>query len=389
MFKFVLFLAIATSFAISDTITSNTGEVYTGFVTQSIEQEPTYIVSKEKGRFEADLSQYKIEYNQDGRENKVIILKIDTEVHSEIETVAFEKAMVEESNKGPIAIIIEIDTPGGRVDLAKKICGAIMKTSNCKVYAYIYGGDNGGAYSAGAAISMACDEIYMAPGSCIGAATAIMTTNTGITDMKEAFGDTVGEKFGSAWRNYMASVAQQSGKPSSLAKAMAEKDIEILEIERGGKKIYIESSRKMQDDKILRIFCPKGTLLTLTSQDAIQCGMAKDICPTRPYILNKISTSSPDVIESKCIEEAREELDKVTKRFKMLESNIKKEIVQINARYQQKRLYRGDALKSLKSLSRNAEFLINLKKKYPDVPVSEEELEMMKSDVDGLIAAMQ
>ncbi|MGE4285295.1 MAG: hypothetical protein AB7F23_01615 [Phycisphaerae bacterium] len=390
MLRIAFLLSFVAAFSFADTITNKeTGEVYTGFTTQETDSEKTCIVSREAGKFEADLSNYDLQLNEEGRENKIVVFKIDSEIHSDIETSALEKAIVEESNKGPLAILFEIDTPGGRVDLAKRICSVLVKTDNCKVVAFISGGNNGGAYSAGAAVSMACDNIYMAPGSCIGAATAIISSANGATDMKKVFGETVGEKFGSAWRNYLASLAEQGGRPNGLAKAMAEKDIEILEVQRAGEKLYIESNRKEKDDEVVRVFCPAGTLLTLTSRDALACGMSDGECESRDFVVSKLTSSAPEVVESKCIDEAREELDKVTKRFKLLEGRIRKEIIQINVRHEQRRLFRSDALRSLKELGKNADFLLNLKKKYPDVPVSEEELEDLKSEVDGLMAAMQ
>ncbi|MFI4912875.1 MAG: hypothetical protein ACIAQZ_14525 [Sedimentisphaeraceae bacterium JB056] len=389
MKNMVLVVILFACFTYADTITNKkTGDVYTGFVTQATEGHGTCIVSEQKGKFEANLADYHIERNEKGRKESISVLKVDKAIEYEIETNAFEKSLIEESNKGPLAILIEIDTPGGRVDLCKKMCAALIKTSNCKTIAYICGGENGGAYSAGSVISMACNDIYMAPGCCIGAATAILTSEEGVTDMKKAFGEEVGEKFGSAWRNYMASVAEQSGRPSCLAKAMAERDIEILEIRRNGKKLYIESNLKLKSDEVLRRFCPKGTLLTLTSKDAIDCGMSDGECESRDYVVAEITSLSPEIFEPVLIDQAREELEKVVNKFKKIEAKINKEIVEIESRSARKRLYRRDMLKSLRVLSKNADYLLNLKRLYPDVPVTEERIRNMKTKVDGLIAAI-
>ena len=121
-----------------------------------------------------------------------------------METDAFAEALVEEADKGPLFILIEIDTPGGRVDLTMRMCSNIAQLKTCQTVAFLNGGKYGGAYSAGAAIALSCDKIYMVPNSAIGAATAIALTNGAPTSLTHAFGTDTGEKISSAWRNYLA-----------------------------------------------------------------------------------------------------------------------------------------------------------------------------------------
>ena len=106
-------------------------------------------------------------------------------------TEAFASALEEASNSGPVAIIIEIDTPGGRVDYAQQMVTAISKIKGCEVIAFIKGGNYGGALSAGAAIALACNKIYMAEGTTIGAATVIALTNKGPASLKKTYGSLV------------------------------------------------------------------------------------------------------------------------------------------------------------------------------------------------------
>ncbi|AQQ10118.1 signal peptide peptidase SppA, 36K type [Sedimentisphaera cyanobacteriorum] len=325
MFRFILFTALTASLLFADTFThSETGKVYNGFATQPDEDDKTWIVPEEGKRFEADLSEYKIEHNQKGRKNEIAVLEITYPIVSAMKTEAFEEAIAAESNKGPSAIIVEIDTPGGRVDLAKRLCSSIIKTSNCKTAAYIAGGQHGGAYSAGAAISMSCDKIYMAPGTVIGAATAIVRSRMGgASDMKNAFGEAVGEKFDSAWRNYMASIAEQSGRPAALAKAMAEQDTTVLEVSRDGKKLFIEPGRKIEGDEVKSVVVQKGSLLTLTAKKALKCNMADAICESRDYVVSELSDSKPEVAVSEKIKEAEEKLTASPGTAKLVAKNLK------------------------------------------------------------------
>jgi membrane-bound serine protease (ClpP class) len=108
------------------------------------------------------LAQWQIVTDRLGRNNKVIVLTIEDEIGLEIETQALEREVAKLSNEGPLFILFEIDTPGGRGDLTQRICGAITQLKSCPTVAFVKGGKYGGALSAGAAVALACDKIYMA-----------------------------------------------------------------------------------------------------------------------------------------------------------------------------------------------------------------------------------
>jgi len=69
---------------------------------------------------------------------------------------------------GAAAAILDIDTPGGRVDAAERIVDAV-KGAGLPVYAFV----NPRAYSAGAMIALAAEGIVMQPSGVIGAATPV------------------------------------------------------------------------------------------------------------------------------------------------------------------------------------------------------------------------
>src|SRR5690606_16701608 len=75
------------------------------------------------------------------------------------------RSLAEAEEAGASAAVLDIDTPGGRVDAAEQIADA-LEDAGIPVYAYV----NRRALSAGALIALATDRIYMRPGSTIGAA---------------------------------------------------------------------------------------------------------------------------------------------------------------------------------------------------------------------------
>ena len=122
-----------------------------------------------------------------------------------------ERSLEEAQESGASAVVLDIDTPGGRVDAAERMADAISD-SEVPVYAYI----NRRALSAGALISLAAQRIYMRPGSVIGAATPV----TGE-------GQRAPEKIVSAMRSSMRALAEARSLDPAVAEAMVDEQIEV------------------------------------------------------------------------------------------------------------------------------------------------------------------
>lgn len=388
----IVLAALFQPFGAADTFTHRTKHiVYHGYATQDMVDGQNIIVTQEAGQINLNLSEYDVEFNTTGRNQFISLLAIRGSIDSEHETDAFEKALVEECNKGPAVILIEIDTPGGRVDLAKRMCAAIDEIRHCKTIAYIKGGENGGAFSAGAAISLACDEIYMSPQTTIGAATMIATTTSGyVIDMKRAYGEAVGEKFNSAWRSYLASLAEKNNRSGALAKAMADKDIEVIEIKRNDKQYFIESSEKRDQDVIVRTVCKKGELLSLPSKEALECKITDGVVESRQALLTRLSVPvETPVIENESLVSAREEYEKATRRLEMLVKKLDLDFRELDAKQQAHSLTRNEALKSFDNIIRKTEYLLRMKKSYPDIPLDEEQVELFLNEMKAQYSAIK
>jgi hypothetical protein len=123
------------------------------------------------------------------------------------------RGLREASDAGADVVIIDIDTPGGYVDSALKMRDAII-SSEVRTIAYV----DSRAWSAGALIAIACDDIAMKMGSSMGAAE---------TRPKE-------EKYISAVRAEFEATAELRGRDPAVAGAMVDADVEIPGvIERG------------------------------------------------------------------------------------------------------------------------------------------------------------
>lgn len=155
------------------------------------------------------------------------------------------------------AIVLDIDTPGGRVDAAERIVDAVQGAS-IPVYAFI----NPRAYSAGAMIALAAKGIYMQPTGVVGAATPV-----------DGEGTKASEKMVSAMRAAFRALAEARGVDPRLAEGMVDETIEIPDVK------------------------PAGVLLTLTAGEALRHGFAQDTARSLRDVAAAVGAANPVVEE--------------------------------------------------------------------------------------------
>lgn len=131
------------------------------------------------------------------------------------------RAVKEAMEANADALILDMNTDGGRVDVTEEIIEIISKFKG-KTFTYV----NSRAFSAGAFISVATQKIYMAPQSVIGAAAPIMMspTGTGVEKMP----DTVEAKMTSAIRALVRTQAEKNNHNVEVIEAMIDKTKELI-----------------------------------------------------------------------------------------------------------------------------------------------------------------
>lgn len=148
---------------------------------------------------------------------KVMVMEIKSTIDPR--TTRYVNLALEHADKiNAELIILEMDTYGGTVNDAKDIVEFLLDLE-IPVYVFI----DKDAASAGALISIACDSIYMSPGSSIGAATVVVPDGTAAPD-----------KYQSYMKSTMRSTAEVTGRDPEIAEAMVDEDIEIEGITKAG-----------------------------------------------------------------------------------------------------------------------------------------------------------
>lgn len=160
-----------------------------------------------------------------------------------------QKGLSEAAKAGATAVILEFSTPGGYLDAAQA-CRDLILGAKVRTIAYV----NREAYSAGALLAIACEEIYFAPGGVMGAATPVYFDPQGRMEQAP-------EKIVSAVRALFRATAETRGRDPRVAEAMVDPYVEIPGL--------IE----------------RGKLLTLTAKTAAEWGYSEGEAGTLAEVL--------------------------------------------------------------------------------------------------------
>lgn len=187
---------------------------------------------------------------------RVMIITVDDAVEPGL-AAYLERNIATAKEQQADMIILELDTPGGRVDAAQDI-KKLLYDSDMETVALV----KDQALSAGAYIALCCDKIAMMPGSTLG--DAEMRIGNEMAD----------EKYLGPWREEFAAIAEDKGRDSEIAKAFVDRDIEIPGI------------------------VEKGKLLTLTPQRALELGMADVMVDSREELLTWLDAEDAELLYS-------------------------------------------------------------------------------------------
>jgi membrane-bound serine protease (ClpP class) len=171
-----------------------------------------------------------------------------------------QRVLDEATAAGAAAVVLEINTFGGRVDAAVQIRDALLN-SRVRTVAFV----NKRAISAGALISLAAENIVMAGGSTIGAATPVQAGQPG-EGMKA-----VSEKTVSYVRKEFRATAESRKRPPLIAEAMVDPDVAI------------------------RGVIEKGKLLTLTTDEALKHKLADFRAETLEDALQRVGLGGAEI----------------------------------------------------------------------------------------------
>lgn len=334
-FTIIITLLIGST-CFSDTFKhKETSEIFHGFMTQRTNQNKSLVYISEESRYKSlNLAEYEVTIDGLGRNNKVVIVPINRLETLLSKNTAEEvvNSIVKSSNNGPKLIIIEIDSPGGSPEFMKLVMDAIVQTNNCPLVAYITGTTAGGAYSAAAAVAMACDTIYIAPTAEIGVLSPLVSKQRTQTDYDEYINNFNPPSL-AAYASFVGTLARNNNRPSVLAMAMLDRTIEVAEVvDTDGTKSFIDKSNRKPSQTITKSLSASAetapsdetetteqirrlSVWTLNANQAIEAGLVDKTADSSQQILIDLGLTDTKVLYTRSI-------DAIIKRFGLAKQKV-------------------------------------------------------------------
>jgi membrane-bound serine protease (ClpP class) len=170
-------------------------------------------------------------------------------VHQTVESGLYsflERAFADAEQADAAAIVLDVDTLGGRLDSAE-IIGKLIRNSPVPTTAFVHGR----AVSAGSYIALNAGKIVMEPGSTIGSASVVDSSGDEVESAKVV----------SHWSSEMRSAAELRGRNPDIAEGMVDKNA-VVDMPQIGRK------------------SGPGEIVSLTAEEAIKVGYAEKIAST-------------------------------------------------------------------------------------------------------------
>jgi membrane-bound serine protease (ClpP class) len=235
---------------------------------------------------------------KDGPWRRIHVIDFEGEIEPAL--AAYVKRRLDEAVAAKAdAIVLRIESPGGRVDSSMEIADAILDLQRTiRSVAWV----PKEAYSGASMAALACDEIVMGPSAKIGDCQPILMGPDGIKP--------VGEKVETVLRAAFRRFAEDNGWPPLLAEKMVSQDLEVVEVQAGDRRFYVTGAEfdSARDDDLVggvrkadlvRVgtVLAKGRLLTMTASEAVKLGFVHRIFDTERAFFTAIAAPDAEVVQ--------------------------------------------------------------------------------------------
>lgn len=185
-----------------------------------------------------------------------VTLPVIGAIGQDVTAAALRAGFAEARAAGARCVVLAVDSPGGEVrEMAGMIDAIIEASKDLRVVALVKS-----AHSAAAVVAMTCPRVYMTPEATIGATVPFRITQSGPEE--------VDAKMRSIIQATMRAATASGGHADLLIRGMSEIDLEIyLTTDWYGSPLLRTSGPG-------RLIKSKGQILTLTSDEAMECGLA-------------------------------------------------------------------------------------------------------------------
>ena len=193
---------------------------------------------------------------QEAATDVVHVVVIDGEIDLGLASL-LERAVREAEEADATALIVRVDTPGGRLDAVLRMRDVLL-AADITTVAFV----DRDAFSAGALVAIAAEQLWLAPGAVIGAATPVLGD-----------GSSADEKTLSAVRAVFRATAAERGRDPAVAEAMVDPAL------------------------IVEGLVGRGELVTMDVAQAEERGYADGIAPDLDGLLAELGLADADRLD--------------------------------------------------------------------------------------------
>lgn len=204
-----------------------------------------------------------------------------------------ERKLEEARKAGAELIVLEIDSPGGRLDTTFEIVSLLRGAEDVQTVAYI----RQSAHSGAAMIALACDRIEMHPEAQMGDVGVIIGGPFSPFQYVE-------EKQRSPVVASIRTLAEATGRPAALAEAMVDKDVTVYSVTHveDGRQRYVTDKEwdSMEKQGDWRRGPPvfetrEGNFLTVSGSRAVELGLAEATSRNLEETLDRVNAARPAI----------------------------------------------------------------------------------------------
>ena len=224
---------------------------------------------------------------------KTYVIRLEGEIAPGLQGF-FERSLSTAISDGAEVVVLDIESPGGRLDTTIEMVNCLNETEGVEFVAFI----RHSAYSGAAMLALACDRIEMHPDAQLGDVGVIVGGPFSPFQY-------VDEKQRSPVVAQMRTLADAHNRPAALAEAMVDKDVNVYSAvhnENGATSYFTGEeweSLPNQDQwtKGPPVFeSREGTFLTVSGQRAVELGLAEDNARSLDGVLDGVNAVRPATV---------------------------------------------------------------------------------------------
>ncbi len=214
---------------------------------------------------------------------------------------------IETAKAGSRTLVIELDTPGGEMELMFQLATQLADANKAGVQTIAWIHDR--AYSAGALLALSCERIYMRSQGAIGAASVVQPTpGGGIQAIEDPV---VAAKWNSAVRSAFRAFAESHGRSPALAEAMVDRMVGAKQVRTKDGELRVLTVDEYEEQRagadgvqLVRTIAERGNLVSLSGSEAVLYGLADGVADSIGDLLGMLGFAGANIV---AIERTRSE----------------------------------------------------------------------------------